>query len=113
MTGGVHPGESLEDTAQRELGVEIGRRAAGCLERVSSFDTSKSILHESARLFLAQDLSAVERRPDDTEFITVRPFPFADVLRMVLGGDITAAMTIIAVLIAARRLSAPPPSARA
>ena len=112
MTGGVHPGESLEDAAQRELGEEIGRRA-GCLERVSSFDTSKSILHESATLFLAQDLSAVERRPDDTEFITVRPFPFADVLRRVLGGDITDAMTIIAVLIAANRLSAPPPSARA
>jgi hypothetical protein len=40
--------------------------------------------------------------PEDTEFIEVHPLPFNDVLQMVLRGEITDGMTIIAVLHAAR-----------
>ncbi len=106
-TGAVDAGESLEAAAQRELAEEIGY-GAGRLERVASFDTSKSILDERAHLFLATDLTPVDittlaHRPDEAEFITARPFPFAEVLRMVLAGDVADAMTIIAVLLAARR----------
>ncbi len=39
---------------------------------------------------------------DETEFIEVRPFPFTEVISMVLAGEIVDSMTIITVLHAAR-----------
>ena len=99
-TGGMHPGESREEAAQRELAEEIGYRA-GKLTWLSTFDTSKSVMDETAHLFLGEDLMKVELPSDDTEFIEVCPFPFEEVMQMVLRGEITDSMTIIAVLHAA------------
>jgi len=62
-----------------------------------------SILREVAYLYLAEDLRPAPRRPDHTEFMERRAFPFAEVLAMVARGEIKDAMTIIAVLHAARR----------
>jgi ADP-ribose pyrophosphatase len=101
-TGGVHAGETVEQAAQRELAEEIGYRA-GHLIPVSIYHTSKSVMDETAHLFLADRLSRAETPADETEFIEVRPFPFDEVLRMVLNGEIVDSMTIIAVLLAARR----------
>jgi rSAM/selenodomain-associated transferase 1 len=100
-TGGVHAGESLEGAAQRELAEETGYQAQ-TLVRVSTYHTSKSVVDETAHLYLARGLSRVEKAPDDTEFIDVRAFPFGTVLEMVLQGEIVDSMTIIAVLLAAR-----------
>jgi len=101
-TGAMTPGESETDTAQRELAEEAGYRA-GRLEKLCTFDTSKSVLDETAHLYLATDLTRVAHEPDPTEFIEVRTFPFADVLAMVLRSEIVDAMTVVAVLHAARR----------
>lgn len=103
-TGGVHAGESIEDAAQRELSEEVGYRA-GRLIHLSSYHTSKSVIDETAHLFLGQEMTRLELPPDETEFIEVRPFPFQEVLGMVLSGEIVDSMTIIAVLHAARRKS--------
>jgi ADP-ribose pyrophosphatase len=102
-TGGIHPGESIAEAAQRELAEEVGYRA-GRLTWVSTYHTSKSVVDETAHLYLGEDLVHIELPPDETEFIEVRPLPFDDVLQMVLRGEITDSMTIIAVLHAARRL---------
>ena len=101
-TGGVNAGETLEHAAQRELAEEIGHRA-GRLVPVSTYHTSKSVVDETAHLFLAEELAPVATTPDETEFIAVRDFPFETVLEMVLDGEIVDSMTIIAVLLAARR----------
>ena len=50
-TGGMHPGESPAEAAQRELAEEAGREA-GSLVKICDFHTSKSILRETAHLFL-------------------------------------------------------------
>jgi ADP-ribose pyrophosphatase len=100
-TGGVHTGESLEAAAQRELAEEIGYRA-GRLTHLSTYHTSKSVMDETAHLFLGENLTPAEAPPDDTEFITVQPFPFTTALEMVRRGEIVDSMTIIAVLHAAR-----------
>lgn len=100
-TGGVHPGESIEEAAQRELGEEVGYRA-GRLTWVSSYHTSKSVMDETAHLFLGEDLAEVKLNSDETEFIQAQPFPFEKVVRMVLTGEILDSMTVIAVLHAAR-----------
>ncbi len=102
-TGGVHSGESTEEAAQRELAEEIGYRA-GHLIPISAYHTSKSVMDETAHLYIGEGLVKLDRPPrDETEFIEVRPFPFRDVLQMVLSGEIVDSMTLIAVLLAARR----------
>ncbi len=101
-TGGQHAGETALDAAQRELAEEAGYEA-GRLVELCDFHTSKSILREVAHLFVAEDLRAASRPPDHTEFIEPRAFPFAQVLAMVERGEIKDAMTIVAVLHAARR----------
>jgi ADP-ribose pyrophosphatase len=101
-TGGQHAGETALDAAQRELAEEAGYEA-GRLVELGDFHTSKSILREVAHLFVAEDLRPASRPPDHTEFIEPRAFPFAQVLAMVERGEIKDAMTIVAVLHAARR----------
>jgi ADP-ribose pyrophosphatase len=103
-TGGCKPGETPEQTAQRELIEETGYRP-GQLRLINIHYTSKSVCHEVAHLFVAHDLQAVpahEVIPDDTEFLEVGILPFDDVLQMVLDSEIRDAMTVIAVLWVAR-----------
>jgi len=100
-TGGMHRGETPEEGAQRELAEEIGYRA-GSLQLINTHYTSKSVCDETAHIFIGRDLTAVKSVPDETEFLEIEVMPFDDVLQMVLGGEIRDAMTIIAVLFAAR-----------
>jgi ADP-ribose pyrophosphatase len=101
-TGALNENERETDAAQRELAEEAGYRA-GHLEKLCAFDTSKSVVDETAHIFLATDLTPVRHEPDATEFIEVRTFPFAEVVRMVEKSEIADAMTVVAVLHAARR----------
>jgi ADP-ribose pyrophosphatase len=101
-TGGVAEGESLEDAVQRELGEEAGYRAKR-LTPLCTFHTSKSVVDETAHLYVADGLVPVVHEADPTEFIEVRVFPFPEVLHMVETAEIKDAMTVIAVLHAARR----------
>jgi ADP-ribose pyrophosphatase len=100
-TGSQLAGESLEEAARRELAEEAGREA-GSLVKLCDFHTSKSILRETAHLYLARDLRPASRPADATEFIERREFPFTEVVRMVERAEIKDAMTALAVLHAAR-----------
>jgi ADP-ribose pyrophosphatase len=101
-TGAVHPGETLEAAAQRELAEEIGFRASR-LTPLVAYHTSKSVVEETAHLFEGEGLRPVPAAPDETEFLEVHPVPFATALRMVETGEVKDSMTVIAVLHAARR----------
>ncbi len=104
-TGGIHAGEIPEEAAQRELAEEIGYRA-GKLTWINTFYSSKSVCEETAYLYVGRALTPAQAPPDETEFIEVAALPFAEVLQMVLSGEIRDAMTIIAVLFAARQHNA-------
>ncbi len=101
-TGGVRAGESPEEAAQRELMEETGYRA-GTLTWVNSYLTSKSVCDETAHLYVGRNLAKVSAVPDETEFLETAVLPFDDVLKMVLESEIRDSMTVIAVLLAARR----------
>jgi ADP-ribose pyrophosphatase len=103
-TGAIHAGETEEAAVQRELREEAGYEAAR-LVKLCSFETSKSVVDETAHLYLAEGLHPTGPAPDPTEFIEVATFPFAEVLGMVERGEILDAMTVIAVLHVARRSS--------
>ena len=101
-TGGVHAEEKLEEAAQRELAEEAGYYA-GRLSHISSYYTSKCICDETAHLYIGKDLTPAEVPPDDTEFLERRVFPFDEALRMTLEGEIMDSMSVVALLLAARR----------
>lgn len=100
-TGGSHQDEDLVDAAQRELQEEIGYRA-GNLMHISSHYTSKSLCHETADIYIGRDLVPSSAPRDATEDLEVATLPFAEVLDMVLRNEIRDAMSIVAILWAAR-----------
>jgi len=101
-TGGMLEGEREEAAAQRELAEEAGYEAERLI-KLCTFHTSKSILDETAHLYMAESLRPAVRDGDDTEFIEVRAFAFDEALRMVETSEIRDAMSVIAILHAARR----------
>jgi ADP-ribose pyrophosphatase len=100
-TGGIKPDEAPEDAAQRELQEEVGHSAAR-LEWVSTFYTSKSVCEEIAHLYIGYGLEVGGLPQDETEEFEHAVFPFDQVLEMVSTSEIRDAMTVIAVLHAAR-----------
>ncbi len=100
-TGGVNPGEDVRLAAQRELMEEIGYRA-DVLVPLLVFTSSKSVVDETAHLYLAGGLRPERLPADETEFIEHHALPFDRVVAMVEHGEVLDAMTITAVLLAAR-----------
>jgi len=101
-TGGVKPGESLIEAARREVREEVGYETAG-LDHISTYYTSKSVMHEIAHLYIGHGLIQVQALPDETEFLEIEIFAFERVLQMALESEIRDSMTILAVLCAARQ----------
>ena len=102
-TGGVKDGEALEQAAQRELAEEVGYRA-GRLFHISSFYTSKSVCDETAHLYVGENLTPSQAKKDEPEFLEHRKFTFDEALRMSLEGEIMDSMSVMGILLAARRL---------
>ena len=58
---------------------------------------SNCVSDEFAILYVAQDLTFHESHPDEDEQLLVKKVPFNEVFEMVLNGEITDSMTIVAV----------------
>jgi 8-oxo-dGTP pyrophosphatase MutT (NUDIX family) len=94
--GGGEKGEDPLVSAQRELSEECGIKAEKWT-LIQNFHLSNSVTDEAGYLFIAQDLSHFEAHPDDNEELKTKKIPFQTLFEMVLNGDITDAMTIMAV----------------
>jgi 8-oxo-dGTP pyrophosphatase MutT (NUDIX family) len=94
--GGVPAGESPIEGARRELREETGFDAAEWRELGRSH-LSNSVSDEFAILFLATGLTDGIATPDGTEALEIRWLPFDEVLAMTLDGQITDALTVLAV----------------
>ncbi len=99
-SGGIHPGETPEQAAQRELMEESGYRA-GRLHKVSTYYTTKSVSDEIGHLYLGFALTPEALPPDATEFFERVVMPFDEVLALTVASEIRDSMTVIAVLHAA------------
>ena len=103
--GGVEPGESVEEAAQRELQEETGHRASR-LQRLGGFFVSPGCSTEFTHLFLATGLSQGDARADADEQIALDRLPLAEALRRVEAGEIQDGKTAIGLLLAAEKVKA-------
>lgn len=92
--GGVDPGESAEEAAQRELQEETGQRA-GRLERLCGFFASPGYCDEYMHLYRATALEPSGLAADADESIEVVRLPLSEALRLIDRGDICDAKTIV------------------
>jgi 8-oxo-dGTP pyrophosphatase MutT (NUDIX family) len=94
--GGSPPGEDPLDGARRELLEETGVRAREW-RLLGRYHLSNSVSDEEALMYLATDLVLGESTLDGTEAdLTMRWVPFAEVMAMVARGEITDAMSVLA-----------------
>ncbi|WP_370936341.1 NUDIX domain-containing protein [Amycolatopsis sp. cg13] len=93
------PGEDPVDAARRELAEEAGL-AAGSWDTLVDVAASPGFTDEVVRVFLARDLSEVDREVlgDEEADLVVRKFPLAEAVRMALSGALVNGATVSGVL---------------
>lgn len=95
--GGCAEGEDPLAAAQRELEEETGLRAAHW-EKMGEAHLSNSVTDERAIWFLATGLTEGEHNPEGTEQLQIRRVPFEQALEMSLQGEITDALSLVAIM---------------
>jgi 8-oxo-dGTP pyrophosphatase MutT (NUDIX family) len=95
--GGCAEGEDLLTAAQRELAEETGLRAEAW-EKMGEAHLSNSVTDERAVWFMATGLTQGEHSPEGTERLVVRRVSFAQALRMASTGEITDALSLLAIM---------------
>jgi len=53
---------------------------------------------EEALIYLAKNLSEVEKQPEETEVLILKYLPFSEAYKMVLDGEITDSMSVAGIL---------------
>ena len=95
--GGSPLDEDRAASASRELREETGLVAARLTE-IMKVHTSNSITDEVGYIYLAEELTSGEQELEQTENITTRRLPLTDALAMATSGEITDAMSCLALL---------------
>lgn len=96
--GGLLPGISPQEMAQRELEEEIGGKAEG-LQYIGWFYTMNGIGTEVAHVFLARSVALGPSRREPTEIMELRRFPIAEALHMARSGAISDGPSALALLL--------------
>ncbi len=95
--GGCPEDEEPLRAAQRELREETGLEAARW-QMLGEAYLSNSVADEYAVWFVATGLVPGEVRPEGTERLSVRRLPLREVLTMALEGEITDALSLLALM---------------
>ena len=76
---------------------ETGIRAQKWI-KILDLHTSNSVTDEAGLAYIAQDLTMGEAEPEDTEDLKLKKVPFAEVVEMVMRGEITDALAMTTIL---------------
>ena len=95
--GGSPEGEEPLSAARRELLEETGLEAS-TWRLLGTAHLSNSVTNEEALYYLATDLTAHAPSPEGTEELEIKRVPFGEALSMVLGGEITDSLSVMAIL---------------
>ncbi len=95
--GGAPKSETPLDGAKRELREEAGLEAA-TWRHILTLQLSNSSSDERAFCYLATELTAVPRAPEDTEDLAIVRVPFREALDAVVSGHIEDAITVATLL---------------
>ncbi|RMG43172.1 MAG: NUDIX hydrolase [Candidatus Dadabacteria bacterium] len=96
IEGAARDGESPLEAAKRELKEEAGISAADWKLLCPEFHTSNCFTDERAVIFLARNITEGQANPDPTEVLQIKKTTLDDCLNMIRNGEITDAMSIIA-----------------
>jgi 8-oxo-dGTP pyrophosphatase MutT (NUDIX family) len=97
VEGGCGEGEEPLDAARRELEEETGLRASSWVKMCEAH-LSNSVSDELAVWYLATELEQGECRPEGTERLQVRRVSVEEALRMTFTGEITDALSMLALM---------------
>lgn len=95
--GGGALGTDMLESAQRELLEETGITAR-VWTPLLEIHTSNSVTDEYGVAYLARELEFGEASPEETEQLQVRRLPFEEAVGMVLRGEITDSLSMVAIL---------------
>jgi ADP-ribose pyrophosphatase len=96
--GTLHPDETPEECALRELREEIGY-SAGRLEKLTSVYLAPGYSTELIHLFLATDLQPAEGETDEDEFLKPVTLTLDEAIAQISDGEIQDAKTVAALLL--------------
>ncbi len=91
------PDEDPDEAVRRELKEETGATSED-ITFLGLYYGSPALINEKIYMYMARNLSFGESDPDDDEFLDVIKIPLADMVDMVLKGEITDGKTQSAVL---------------
>jgi ADP-ribose pyrophosphatase len=101
--GKIDPGEEPLQTAKRELREECGCEARDW-QQVTTLDTCIGYSDERIGLYLARQLTRVERAPEEGEFLEELTLRLPEAIEWIRDGRITDVKTIIGLLWVAKLL---------
>ncbi len=95
--GGGLLGDDILESAKRELMEEAGLIASKWTELCVT-NTSNSATDELSVIYIAQELTAVQAAPDETEQLQIKKLSLFKAIEMAMNGTIKDAISIIALL---------------
>jgi ADP-ribose pyrophosphatase len=99
--GTIDPGESPDQTAERELREETGYQA-GRIRRIQEWYVSPGVMNERMYLYLCEDLRPGPVLPELDEDLETVILPWEEAMAMTIDGRIEDAKTLLALLICDR-----------
>jgi ADP-ribose pyrophosphatase len=97
--GGLKAGATFEETALHELGEETGYKP-GRLQEIGQFNPCNGLINETCTVYLAENLSYIGARPDETECFELEQLTAQEIDARIKDGTIWDGMTIAAWMIA-------------